>query len=317
MEKLEQFLSSRLLPMSEKLQKNKVLAALMEGFIRTSPITLGIAFITIIGNFPFPGWIDFLKNVGIFPHVEAITNGATGVFSLYVVYSLAFSYAKQLGTNERNASIISLASFIMLMPQSVMTTVTQDGKAVEQAVGALRLDYLGGQGLFIGMLVALHITRFYAFLAKKNIMIKLPESVPPMVTQSLSPVFVVTIIFVVVFALRVFFGLTQSGTIFPILYRRNQCPVELFSSESVIDHHYHGIISCFMVLRYSQCCFARTFRRNQYDDGRWEHCCLPRRKSITLFSSVCYLHGDVRSWIHGIRDIFHDQKQISQNAPVR
>ena len=43
MEKLEQFLSSRLLPMSEKLQKNKVLAALMEGFIRTSPITLGIA----------------------------------------------------------------------------------------------------------------------------------------------------------------------------------------------------------------------------------------------------------------------------------
>lgn len=214
MEKLEQFLSSRLLPMSEKLQKNKVLAALMEGFIRTSPITLGIAFITIIGNFPFPGWIDFLKNVGIFPHVEAITNGATGVFSLYVVYSLAFSYAKQLETNERNASIISLASFIMLMPQSVMTTVTQDGKAVEQAVGALRLDYLGGQGLFIIMLVALLITRFYAFLAKKNIMIKLPESVPPMVTQSLSPVFVVTIIFVVVFALRVLFGLTQSGTIF-------------------------------------------------------------------------------------------------------
>lgn len=45
-------------------------------------------------------------------------------------------------------------------------------------------------------------------------MIKLPESVPPMVTQSLSPVFVVTIIFVVVFALRVLFGLTQSGTIF-------------------------------------------------------------------------------------------------------
>lgn len=55
MEKLETFLSSKLLPMSQKLQQNKVLAALMEGFIRTSPITLGIAFITIIGNFPIPG----------------------------------------------------------------------------------------------------------------------------------------------------------------------------------------------------------------------------------------------------------------------
>ncbi|MGG5359158.1 MULTISPECIES: PTS sugar transporter subunit IIC [unclassified Enterococcus] len=214
MGKLELFLSSKLLPMSEKLQKNKVLAALMEGFIRTSPITLGIAFITIIGNFPIPGWIDFLKSVGIFPHVEAITNGATGVFSLYVVYSLAFSYAKQLGTNERNASIISLASFIMLMPQTIMTTVTQNGQATEQAIGALKLDYLGGQGLFIGMLVALIITRFYAFLTKKNLMVKLPDSVPPMVTQSLSPVFVVTIIFVAVFILRVLFGYTASGTIF-------------------------------------------------------------------------------------------------------
>lgn len=180
MEKLEGFLSSKLLPLSQKLQQNKVLAALMEGFIRTSPIT----------------------------------NCATGVFSLYVVYSLAFSYAKQLGTNERNAAIISLASFIMLMPQTVATLVMQDGKAVDSSIAALRLDFLGGQGLFIGMIVALVVTQFYAFLSKKNIVVKLPDSVPPMVTQSLAPVFVVTIIFVCVFVLRVLFGLTKSGSIF-------------------------------------------------------------------------------------------------------
>lgn len=45
-------------------------------------------------------------------------------------------------------------------------------------------------------------------------MIKLPDSVPPMVTQSLAPVFVVTIIFAVVFVLRVLFGFTSSGSIF-------------------------------------------------------------------------------------------------------
>ena len=214
MNNLEKFLNDKLLPISERLQKNKILAALMEGFIRTSPITLGIALITIIGNFPVPGWTQFLTKIGIFQHVEAITNGATGVFSLYVVYSLAFSYAKQLKTNERNASLISLASFIMLMPQSVTTTVMKSGHATSQAIGALKLDYLGGQGLFIGMILALVITRLYAALSKKNLMIKLPESVPPMVTQSLSPVFVVTIIFVLVFIVRVLFGLTPSGTIF-------------------------------------------------------------------------------------------------------
>lgn len=188
MEKLEAFLGSKLLPLSQKLQQNKVLAALMEGFIRTSPITLGIALITIVGNFPIPGWIDYLTSLGIYPHVEAITNGATGVFSLYVVYSLAFSYAKQLGTNERNAAIISLASFVMLMPQTVATMAMQNGEAVDSTIAALRLDFLGGQGLFIGMIVALVVTQLYAYLSKKNIVLKLPDSVPPMVTQSLAPV---------------------------------------------------------------------------------------------------------------------------------
>ena len=214
MEKLESFLSSKLLPISQKLQQNKVLAALMEGFIRTSPLTLGIAFITIIGNFPIPGWTEYLAKIGVFQHVEAITNGVTGVFSLYVVYSLAYSYAKQLGSNERNSAIISLASFVMLMPQTISTTVIQDGKAVEQTISALKLDFLGGQGLFIGMLTALLVTRLYSYLSKKKIMIKLPDSVPPMVTQSLAPVFVVTIIFILVFLIRILFGLTASGSIF-------------------------------------------------------------------------------------------------------
>lgn len=214
MSKLEVFLNDKLMPVASRLQQNKVLAALMEGFIRTSPITLGIAFITIIGNFPIPAWIEFLTKIGIYPHVEAITNGATGVFSLYVVYSLAYSYAKQLGANERNSALISLASFIMLMPQTISTTVIQDGQEVTQAIGALKLDFLGGQGLFIGMLTALLVTRLYAFLSKKKIMLKLPESVPPMVTQSLAPVFVVTLIFTLVFALRVAFGFTASGSIF-------------------------------------------------------------------------------------------------------
>ncbi|KRL14486.1 PTS sugar transporter subunit IIC [Schleiferilactobacillus perolens] len=214
MKKLEDFLSRFLMPMTEKLQKNKILAALMEGFIRTSPITLEIAFITIIGNFPLPGWSAMLTRAGLLDDFQAITNGATGVFSLYVVYSLAFSYAKQLGANERNSALISLASFIMLMPQSIPTIAVEHGKNVEKAVGALKLDFLGGQGLFLGMIVALVVTRLYAYLSTKKLMLKLPDSVPPMVTQSLAPIFVVTIIFTLTLLVRIGFGLTGAGDIF-------------------------------------------------------------------------------------------------------
>ncbi|WP_291649455.1 PTS transporter subunit EIIC [Clostridium sp.] len=214
MNKFEKLLSDKLMPLSEKIQNNKILGAMMEGFIRTSPITLGIAFITIIGNFPIPAWADILKKYGLFDHFNAITNGATGVISLYIVYSLAMAYAKRLNVNERNSAIISLAFFIMIMPQSIMTTVINNGEQTEQVISALKLDYIGGQGIFIGMIVALLVTRLYAYLSSKNMIIKLPDSVPPMVTQSLAPVFVVTIIFSLAFIVRVLFGLTPSGDIF-------------------------------------------------------------------------------------------------------
>lgn len=213
MNKFEQLLNDKLMPLAEKLTKNNILGALMEGFIRTSPVTMGIAFITIIGNFPIPAWTTWLTEVGLMQHVTAITNGATGVLTLYVVYSLAMAYANRIDANGKNAAIISLAFFIMIMPQTVATSTMKDGVLVESTINALKLDYLGGQGLFIGMLTALLVTRLYGFLSKKNLNLKLPESVPPMVSQSLSPVFVVTIIFVLAFIIRVGFSYTAAGDI--------------------------------------------------------------------------------------------------------
>ncbi|STY45266.1 PTS system oligo-beta-mannoside-specific EIIC component [Listeria grayi] len=227
MANLETLLNNTLMPLAEKVQRNKILGSLMEGFIRASPITIGVALITIVGNFPINAWIAWLKQVGLTEHINAITNGATGVLSLYVIYSLAMSYAKRLEVNQRNAAIISLAFFIMIMPQTVASVVTQAGKQVPTNIGALRLDYLGGQGIFIGMLVALIVTRLYAYLNTKNLVIKLPSSVPPMVTQSLAPVFVVTIIFIVAFAIRVLFSFTKSGNIFDFFVNTISAPLNL------------------------------------------------------------------------------------------
>lgn len=227
MANLETLLNKTLMPLAERVQRNKILGSLMEGFIRASPITIGVALITIVGNFPINAWIAWLKQVGLTEHINAITNGATGVLSLYVIYSLAMSYAKRLEVNQRNAAIISLAFFIMIMPQTVASVVTQAGKQVPTNIGALRLDYLGGQGIFIGMLVALIVTRLYAYLNTKNLVIKLPSSVPPMVTQSLAPVFVVTIIFIVAFAIRVLFSFTKSGNIFDFFVNTISAPLNL------------------------------------------------------------------------------------------
>ena len=134
MNKFEAMLNDKIMPLAEKLSKNKVLGALMEGFIRCSPITLGIAFITIIGNFPIPAWTNWLTEISLMSHVTAITNGATGVLTLYVIYSLSMAYASRIGANEKNFAIISLAFFIMIMPQTIATTTMENGAATETVI---------------------------------------------------------------------------------------------------------------------------------------------------------------------------------------
>lgn len=245
MSKLDDFLAGPLTQFAGKLSSNKVISALMEGFIRTSPITLGIALITIVGNFPIPAWTEWLSSIGLTDDITAITNGATGVMTLYVVYSVAMAYGSRLGLEQkaRNAALISLASFIMIMPQTVTTMVEQDGQLVESAVNALSLDYLGGQGLFVGMILTLVVTRAYAWLSGKKLMFNLPPSVPPMVADSLSPIFVVTIIFLAVFAVRVGMSFTPAGDLITFFINTINAPLLGITASPVSIIVIQGLLS--------------------------------------------------------------------------
>ena len=59
-------------PIAVKVGENKTLTAITEGFVRTSPITLGIAIFTIIGNFPIQSWLDILEKSGLNEHFAAL-----------------------------------------------------------------------------------------------------------------------------------------------------------------------------------------------------------------------------------------------------
>ena len=62
------------------------------------------------------------------------------------------------------------------------------------------------------MIVALLITKYYAYMMRENKMvIKLPGSVPPMVSDSLSPTFVAMIVFIIAFVIKAGFAYTPFG----------------------------------------------------------------------------------------------------------
>lgn len=206
MEKLEHFLTTVIGPIAEKMNNNHSIQAIAEGFVRTTPITIGIAAFAILGNLPIEGYTEWLTNAGLKPHFDAVLNASTNALALYAVFSIAYCYAKRRKESAINAGFMALLSFLIIMPQSL------EGK--ESILTAFSIDYLGGNGILVGLLMALLVGHLYVWLNKKGLRFKLPGSVPPMVSESLSPVFIAMIIVLVAFLIRVGFGYTPFGNVF-------------------------------------------------------------------------------------------------------
>ncbi len=210
MDKLQSALEAIMNPLAKKISESKIISAIMSGMMTTLVITMGVAVISILSAIPFEPWQNFLTSTGLGAQMNDVVSATTSLMAIYIAPAVAYKYAKGEGENALNAALISLAAFIILMPQRVTVG--------EQTVGALQSGYLGSQGIFVAMITGVVIGMAYSALMKKNIKMKLPASVPPMVSDSLSPIFVSMIIFTSILAFRYIVSFTSYGNIFDLLY---------------------------------------------------------------------------------------------------
>lgn len=215
---LERFMG----PFAQKLSESKIISALTAGMMSSMPITLGVAAFAILGNLPFEPWQAFLASTGMGPHMLDIVAGTSSLLAAYIVPTIAYHYAKNEKENGLTAAVLALASFIVLQPQNIIVG--------EASVAGLTQSNMGSNGIFVGMITAIAVAASYSALMKKNIKLKLPSSVPPNVSESLSPTFVSMILFLGVFVVRYAAGLTPYGNIFDLVANVVSKPVMLFGA---------------------------------------------------------------------------------------
>lgn len=208
-DKLQSFLERFIGPIATKLNESLIVKGLSSGMMRTMPITLGVAAFAILVNLPIQGWLNFLNDTQLAVVIQEVINVTMSMLAIYVVISVSSCYSKVKGESGLTAALLSTGAFLCLMPQTV------EGK--EGIISALQTSYLGSNGIFVAMLTALLVTALYCWLCKKNITLKLPSSVPPMVSQSMSPTFVAMIIFTVVLVVKYLFYLSPYGNVFDML----------------------------------------------------------------------------------------------------
>lgn len=177
MNKVNDFLESKLLPVAAKLGANKFLVAIRDGITLAMPLIIIGSLFMVIASFPVPGWETWLGEVGVAGYLWKGTDSSFGLIGLVASFGIAYSLTKQYEVDGIGSGLVSLAAFITVTP------------FLASDVGAgMPTAYMGAKGLFIAIILGLVNGYIYQWFINHNIQIKLPETVPPAVAKSFSAI---------------------------------------------------------------------------------------------------------------------------------
>lgn len=198
-EKILDRLNAILTPIATKAGNQRHLKSISSGMFLSLPFMVIGAFFLIIANPPidlnhynentaniFVQFLASWKNWAV-ANYDAITMPYSltfGIIGLLTAFGIAYSLSNEYKLNSAINGLITIVTYLL-----VCTEVKND---------SIQLNYLGSNGLFVAIILGLLVVEISRFFEVKNIKIKLPDSVPPMVTNfinSLLPLLVNILIF--------------------------------------------------------------------------------------------------------------------------
>lgn len=184
MKKFTDFLDKYLSPVADALSNNRFLKSIADGVVMTMPLTMIAAVFSIINSLPnilpfLPDWSPEVSEAILVPY-----NLLFGLLALIISFTVAKCHAKNYDQNETNCGIVSLICFVLI--SAPLQNNTFDA------------TYFGYSGIFTAVIVGLVSVEIYRLLVQHNIKIKMPESVPPLVSSSFEtiiPLFILVSVF--------------------------------------------------------------------------------------------------------------------------
>lgn len=160
-----------------KISNQRHLLALRDGMASAMPLIIVGSIFMLIGNFPINAFTEWLGKIGLLDFFNKASNSTFGIIGLVVTFSVAYNLAKTYKIDSLSAGILSLGVFVFMTP--VLTTKTGTG---------FPTTYLGSAGLFVGIIVSIITTELFKFFVYKNLVIRMPDTVPPNVSRAFSAI---------------------------------------------------------------------------------------------------------------------------------
>ncbi|WP_145598980.1 PTS sugar transporter subunit IIC [Yersinia alsatica] len=199
MTSFERGMEKILVPVAIKLNSQRHIAAIRDAFILSFPLVMASSFIILI-NFAIlspDGFIAKMLFLGkIFPNIASaqavfspVMQGSVNIMAILIVFLVARNIAISFKQDDLLCGLTAIgAFFIVYTPYEVI-----NGQAY------ITMKFMGAQGLFVAIIVALITGEIFCRLARSpRATITMPAQVPPAVARSfkvLIPVFFVMIFF--------------------------------------------------------------------------------------------------------------------------
>ncbi len=175
----------KFVPVAAKIGSEKHLVAIRDAFIAVMPITMAGSIATLLNVFCRDLWAPGMLNNAAVPEAMNwlisingnVWWGTNAMFALVFVFAIGYHLSKAYDVNPMAGGLIAFSSLLAATPQGV-----------EGTWGNIPWQYTSAAGLFTALIVGMIATLIYVLLTKKNITIKMPDSVPPAVSKAFAAI---------------------------------------------------------------------------------------------------------------------------------
>lgn len=213
------FMEDKIVPVAGKVSSNKYLKSISAGCMSLLAVIMAGAIFSIFTNISWEPYNNFMASYGLDRMVAFVPQVTTNLLAVYMAFSIAYNAADNFdnGKYAFSSGILSLVCFMLLVP---LDSLSVKGTSV------YNVDYLGTKGIFVAIITGIVVARLLALIIKKDIRIKMPDGVPPMVSESFSALIAVVIILIVFIFIKVGFENTAYGCMNDFIYQIIQTPLQ-------------------------------------------------------------------------------------------
>lgn len=219
MAKIEQYLENYIEPFMEKVDENKVMSALKAGSMATTPFLILGGLVMIIINFPgleniYPDAHAWLNEI-----LSPLVDCTFGLSGLIMLVGIAVAYAKELEVHTVYATITALLCLMLVTPFRVSQTVIVEGVSHNITLnGILSVQAFGFRSMITAIIISIISVRLFAFVYHKDLVLKMPKSVPPMVFHAFTTIIPASLALLLFLIVRIILNATPFDSLTDCIY---------------------------------------------------------------------------------------------------